>query len=640
MSTISHYLFKNDPKRRLFAFMVLFMLIASAIGIYVVNSISKINSAYQLTAEIQKALNLTNKADLYKKDFLQINYFTNFSSNAELTINQFDSTLLIVENILNDQMSNSIIGYNQEKDVQNILSEINQYKIMFHRVIELYTKKYDPIIGLVSQMNIALQSVEQSELPVNMIPIVTLKRNQKDFEQKQDLRFSQSFQEESTLFLADIESFTTRSADNGQLKEVLLKNLKSYISYFNKIVDVDKEIGLSDKEGVKRKLTISFLAIDNNLNQLNKIFEAKSLANTHYIKYSIVILFIIIIAAIFFILNYFIKQVYNPIVEIQKSAEQIAHGDLNINLDKLKGNNLLQNIVDTYGKMINKLELTLYQIEEIARLNLNNKIELSSENDMIGKSVINVQKQLFKFTEDEKIAKIEDEKRNWATEGLAMFSDFLRGNGNLKNISQAIISNLVKYLKANQGGLYIINIMENGEKHIELMACFAYERTKYINRRIEIGEGLIGQCYLEKESIYMNDVPDDYVKITSGLGDANPRCILIVPAKINETIEAIIEIASFHEFEKHQISFVEKLAENIASTIWSIQVNEKTKRLLEESQMQTEEMRSKEEEMKQNIEELASIQEEMNRKEKFYQSKIEELEKVIHISPVNNYQLS
>ena len=347
----------------------------------------------------------------------------------------------------------------------------------------------------------------------------------------------------------------------------------------------------------------------------------------------------------FFILGlqfiyYFIQQVYNPILEIQRSAEQIAHGDLNIDLQRLKGNSLLKHIVGTFGKMINKLELTLFQIEEIARLNLNSQIELSSENDMIGKSVVNVQKQLFKFTEDERLTKLEDEKRNWATEGLAMFSNYLRGNGDLKNISQSIISNLVKYLKANQGGLYIVEVNEDGTKYLELKACFAYERTKHINRRIEIGEGLIGQCYLERESIYMNEVPSDYVKITSGLGDANPRCILIVPAKTNETIEAIIEIASFHELEPYQINFVEKLAENIASTVWSIQVNEKTKRLLEESQMQTEEMKSKEEEMQQNIEELASIQEELNRKERYYQSRIEELEKAIHLDATTNYQLS
>ncbi|OIP03469.1 MAG: hypothetical protein AUJ97_04455 [Bacteroidetes bacterium CG2_30_32_10] len=640
MNAIANY-FKDNTKRLLIVFAIFYIIIALTIAVYVLSSISKINSANKLNTEVQKTLSLINKADLFKNEFLQTNHNENFSLIAELTKNQFDSTLINVESILSNQASNSSIGNKHEQMVQQILSDLNIYKTMFHRIIEINNEKYNSNTGIANQMKTSLTAIEQSELPVNMVLVVTLKRNQKDFEQKRAISFYQNFKEEAANFLAEIESYEIPPNENNIQKEELIKNLKTYTSSFAKIVELEKEIGLSDKDGLKDKLVLSFQTIDNSLNQLNKDYESRALAIAQNIKTSIIILFLIIIISLIFILSYFIKRVYNPIIEIQQSAEQIAMGNLIINLDRIKKNSLLKSIVNSFGKMIDKLELTLHQIEEIAKLNLSNQIELSSENDMIGKSVVNVQKQLFKFTEEERLTKLEDEKRNWATEGLAMFSNFLRGNGDLKNISQSIISNLVKYLKANQGGLYIINADEEGFKYIELLACFAYERTKHINKRIEIGEGLIGQCYLEKEFIYMNDVPDEYVKITSGLGNANPRSILIVPAKINDSIEAIIEIASFHELEQYQIDFVEKLAENIASTIWNIQVNEKTKRLLEESQLQTEEMRSKEEEMHQSIEELASIQEEMNRKEKFYQSKIQELTTTIEeLKHKEKYNLS
>ncbi|SDB90627.1 GAF domain-containing protein [Williamwhitmania taraxaci] len=629
--TILNYLFKDNPKRKLLAFALVFVMIAAAIGLYVVNSISKINRAYQLTAEVQKALNLVNKADLDKKEFLQAALSGGGASTAVLTKNQFDTTLLQVKNIITNQVMSSILSSSQEVAVQQILTDVAKYKAMFHRIINLNTVKENPSTGLTNQMNVALQAVEFSDLPVNMVPVVFLKRCQADFEEKRDLRFFQSFQEESALFLSDVESFNVTTSAASLSKETLLKNMRGYVSTFEKIVGIEKEIGLSDKDGLKGKLAATFQALDANMNHLNKIIEARSLSIAESVRYSIVFLFLFIVVAIVLILRYFIRQVYNPLIEIQRSADQIAHGDLNINLEKIRKNNLLKEIVGTFGKMVNKLEITLHQIEEIARLNLSNEIELSSEKDMIGKSLANVQKQLYKFTEDERLAKLEDEKRSWATEGLAMFSNYLRGNGDLKGISQSIISNLVKYLKANQGGLYIVNIDEEGTKYIELMACYAYDRLKHINKRIEVGEGLVGQCYFEGESIYMNDVPESYVKISSGLGDANPRCILIVPAKINDKIEAILEIALFIELEAYQISFVEKLAENIASTIWSIQVNEKTKRLLQESQFQTEDMKSKEEEMQQNIEEMASIQEELNRKEKYYQARIEELEMGLHV---------
>jgi methyl-accepting chemotaxis protein len=109
------------------------------------------------------------------------------------------------------------------------------------------------------------------------------------------------------------------------------------------------------------------------------------------------------------------------------------------------------------------------------------------------------------------------------------------------------------------------------------------------------------------------------------LGVSNPRFILVVPLKREETILGVMEIASFTVLEDYQIKFVEKLAESIASSIYNISINNRTSVLLEQSQMQAEEMRAQEEEMRQNMEELQATQEEMYRKEQDYISEIERL---------------
>jgi hypothetical protein len=113
----------------------------------------------------------------------------------------------------------------------------------------------------------------------------------------------------------------------------------------------------------------------------------------------------------------------------------------------------------------------------------------------------------------------------------------------------------------------------------------------------------------------MKKLPENYLKITSGLGEAEAGCLLVVPLKVNEEVEGMIEIAAFIPFEPYQIEFIEKVCESVASTLISVKINEKTKQLLENAQISGEMLRAQEEEMRQNMEELQATQEALHRKE-------------------------
>lgn len=228
-----------------------------------------------------------------------------------------------------------------------------------------------------------------------------------------------------------------------------------------------------------------------------------------------------------------------------------------------------------------------------------------------GKELI---ESMLRMRDEMKRLAIEDKKRSWVNEGLARFVDTLRSkNDDLEGLADNIIRHLVNYLKANQGALYLVNDEDPDDIFIAMEACYAYDRRKFLHQRIEIGEGLAGQVVLEKQTLYLKEVPENFVRITSGLGEALPRNILIVPLKLEEQVFGLIEIASFQMIEDFEIEFVEKLGESIAATISTVKNSERTSKLLQETQLQAEQMRAQEEEVRQNMEELSATQEEMQR---------------------------
>ena len=315
---------------------------------------------------------------------------------------------------------------------------------------------------------------------------------------------------------------------------------------------------------------------------------------------------------------YFVaRNITNPIEKVTDRLNRLAQGHIDDAMKlKLTTGDEIQEMATALNTSIDELN----KKNEFARKIGNGKLEadyqMLSEDDQLGQSLIEMRNSLQHAREEEENRKVEDEKRRWVNEGLAKFADILRqNNDNLEELSYQIISNLVNYLEANQGGLFLLNDEDEEDNFYELKASYAYNRKKYLDKKIQPGEGLVGTCAIEKQTIHMTEIPQDYIQITSGLGDANPDSLLIVPLKMEDQVLGVLEIASFNNFEAHQIEFVEKVAESIAATISSVRVNVRTSQLLEKSQQQAEEMSAQEEEMRQNMEELKATQEEAARRE-------------------------
>ncbi|OQY02294.1 MAG: hypothetical protein B6I20_07060 [Bacteroidetes bacterium 4572_117] len=316
----------------------------------------------------------------------------------------------------------------------------------------------------------------------------------------------------------------------------------------------------------------------------------------------------------------------NPIQKLEILIKKLSQGEL--------PNHIPISSSDEVGKMAAALNILVDGLRktsafaiEMGRGNFTRDFKPLSNNDVLGNALLNMRKGLQITKEEEERRKVEDRERRWTTEGLAQFGEILRRHTeNISLLSKDIISSLIKYLGANQGGIFILNDTDEKDIHLELIASFAYNREKFIEKRINLGEGLVGGVAIEKYTVYMTDLPSEYIEIESGLGGANPKSLLIVPLKLEEDVLGVIEIASFNEFKPFEIELVERIGESIASTLSTAKINTRTAELLEQSRISEQEMQEQEEEMRQNMEEIVSAQEDSLAREAELRNEVEDLE--------------
>ena len=240
---------------------------------------------------------------------------------------------------------------------------------------------------------------------------------------------------------------------------------------------------------------------------------------------------------------------------------------------------------------------------------LHSSVELSLTDRTLSETLNKLKDSLSRNREMERKRRLDERQRNWISEGLAKFGDILREHSlDMETMTYAVISGLVRYLEANQGALFLVR-EEEGELFLEMEACHAYDRKKFPGKRVAWGDGLIGAAAVERKGYYTDKISDGYLSITSGLGKANPGYLLIEPLVWNDRVFGIIEIASFNRLEAFKIQFIQRMAENIATTISTMESNLTTEQLLKETRAQADQLVVQEEQGRQNMDALKLAQE-------------------------------
>ena len=367
-------------------------------------------------------------------------------------------------------------------------------------------------------------------------------------------------------------------------------------------------------------------AFEETLNEEAEIAYRNTLRNTFFVQVFLALISIPSLLAIYFRLRNNARQRNNLIQQLKQSHREylFAGDDAGLENKELDEKQIIY-------QMVEDLKKSAAFIQHIGKGNYEVKWEgMNETNRKLNQD--NLAGELLNMREQMKRVKEEEEKRSWTNEGLAKFGDLIsRRDEDLDLTLERFLAELVKYLDANQGGVFVLDELE-GDPTLELKACYAYGRKKFETRTLQPGQGLVGQAFIEKDVINLTEIPDDYIRITSGLGEAPPRNILIAPMFHNEEVVGVLELASFKKFRKHEVDFVCKVLENLAASLVSVNMNAKTKKLLEESQIQARQLQSQEEELRQNAEELQAQHETLNGQNEELKRRIQELESQFGVS--------
>ncbi|MEQ8243147.1 GAF domain-containing protein [Fulvivirga sp.] len=527
-------------------------------------------------------------------------------------IGKFDEQISEVRNNM-EFIENNIPDQKTLRDqIEQLKSEIEKFETDFSTLTNVYIRRGFQDYGIEGELRKAIHDVEDSDLDFDKAQMLMLRRHEKDFFLRKDLKYVSKFN-------ADTEKFKTSvySIEGGT---DLIAFIDVYHKKFNEIVNIEEQIGLTSEDGILGKLTADTETIGSILNNTtNSVKEhvSKIINSAVLILIGLFVLQLIVGAVlVLFYSNILTKS----IKEVRSAMTKLANGSFPDTLT-IKSKDELGQTKVALNNLVLRMHAAVDFAKELGNGNFEGEYDEKYNDDVLAVSIISMQEKLITSEKEQKII-------SWSNEGLARFADILNMDfESLETMGDKIVNEVVNRLKINQAALYLLDKDSN---ILNRVSTYAYSKKKFLTGTVDVGEGLVGQCVLEKEKILMTDVPDGYTTITSGLGEATPSAILIMPLKIRDEVIGVLELASFHVFETQEIQFVEKVSENIANVLVSKRMAEKTKALLTESQQKAEALASQEEELRQNAEEMQATQEEMERQRAELNEKIEKLESELY----------
>lgn len=296
-----------------------------------------------------------------------------------------------------------------------------------------------------------------------------------------------------------------------------------------------------------------------------------------------------------------IREISSPVHTVIDAANRISQGDYKFKIN-LSGFHEIEMLKSALEGMIQKFKNIAKVAESVSSGDYNSKLNIENETDTLSISINKMTENLEQLTTENKI-------ENWVKSGQVKLSNVMRGEQEINSLLNNIIECLGEYLSAQLAAFYLYQ--DDGT--LKLVASYAFTNRKGLKSVFKPGESLVGQAALEKKPMIITDVPREYIKINSALGDAVPTSILLCPTVFNDQVKGVMEFGSFNEFSQHHLKLLTLLSENIAIAINSAEDRKKLHLLLDETRQQSQELEQQREELSQSNRELELQKDELQK---------------------------
>ncbi len=314
------------------------------------------------------------------------------------------------------------------------------------------------------------------------------------------------------------------------------------------------------------------------------------------------------------IIAFFIRWQIRPMRQIAAAAEKVALGHLNYDAIETADDEIGK-VNASFKNMVMSLRQITTTCQALAVGDFSQRVAIKSSEDILGEAVnlmvenirkiVKQLKYIIKgdysanfqpfsdkdqlgFALSEMVGALrnmtaENERQNILKTGQMELHSLMRGEKDLTTLSKNVISYLCEYLNAPIGAFYV---MDEDEGILSLAGSFAYQKHQKLSNHFLPGEGLVGQAAVEKQRLQISNIPENYIQIQSGLGNAAPRSIVVCPLVFENTVKGVIELGAFQDFSDIHLTFLDQVSSSIAIALNSAQARTRMKTLLEQTQKQ------------------------------------------------------